>query len=89
MNVKHVYRITGYLSIVIGAIAFLSIYRAQFLYYGIALSIAGFIVAGINIFLNAKYYSEQEKYPKGYIGMFLSSLPVLFVMFFIFKYGKS
>ena len=89
MNVKHIYRFTGYLSIVIGALAFLSIYRPKFLYYGIALSILGFILAGINIFLNAKYYSEQEKYPQGYLGMFLSSLPVIFVMFFIFKFGRS
>jgi hypothetical protein len=88
MNVKFIYRFTGYLSIVIGIIAFLSIYRAEFLYYGIALSIAGFITAGINIFLNARYFSEQEKYPKGYIGMFLSSLPVIFVMLLIFKFRK-
>ena len=86
MNVKFVYRFTGYFSIVIGILSFLSIYRPQYLYYGIGLSIIGFITAGINIFLNARYYSEQEKYPKGYIGMFLSSLPVIFVMLLIFKF---
>ena len=85
MDVKLIYRVTGYLSIALGAIAFLSIYRAQFLYYGIGISILGFITATINIFLNAKYYSEWEKYPKGYIGMFLSSLPVIFVLLFIIR----
>ena len=88
MSVKFIYRFTGYFSIVVGLSAFLSIYRAQFLYYGIGLSILGFLTAGVNIFLNARYFSEQEKYPKGYIGMFLSSLPVIFVMLLIYKFGK-
>ena len=52
----------------------------------IALGILGFIISGINIFLNTKYYYEEEKYPKGYIGMLLSSLPVLFMLFVIMKH---
>ncbi|WP_317898442.1 hypothetical protein [Aurantibacillus circumpalustris] len=88
MNVKSVYKLSGYLSIVVGIIAVLCIYRIQYMYYGVALSILGFIFASINIFLNEKHYFEQEKYPKGYIGMFLSSLPVIFLMLIIFKFKK-
>lgn len=88
MNVKVIYKLTGYLSIAIGILAALSIYRIHYLYYGIALAIFGFVFAGINIFLNAKHYYEQEKYPKGYLGMFLSSLPVIFMMLVIFKFKK-
>ena len=88
MNVKTLYKVSGYLSIVIGVIAALCIYRIQYMYYGVALAIFGFIFAGINIFLNEKYYHEQEKFPKGYIGMFLSSLPVIFMMLIIFKFRK-
>ena len=88
MNVKVVYKVSGYLSIVIGIMAVLCIYRIQYMYYGVALAILGFILAGINIFLNAKHYFEQEKYPKGYLGMFLSSLPVIFMMLIIFKFKK-
>jgi hypothetical protein len=88
MNVKHLYIISGYLSLIIGAVATLCIYRIQYLYYGVALAMLGFIFAGINIFLNSKYYFEQEKYPKGYLGMFLSSLPVIFMMLVIFKFKK-
>ena len=83
MNVKVIYKLSGYLSIVIGIIAALCIYRIQYMYYGVALAILGFVFAGINIFLNAKYYFEQEKFPKGYLGMFLSSLPVIFMMLII------
>jgi len=88
MNVKVIYKFSGYLSIVIGILAVLCIYRIQYMYYGVILSILGFIFAGINIFLNAKHYFEQEKYPKGYLGMFLSSLPVIFMMLIIFKFKK-
>jgi len=88
MNVKTLYKVSGYISIAIGILATICIYRIQYMYYGVALAILGFIFAGINIFLNEKYYSEQEKYPKGYMGMFMSSLPVIFMMLIIFKFKK-
>lgn len=87
MNVKLIYKLSGYLSIVIGIAGTLCIY-VKMMYYGVALSIFGLIFAVINIFLNQKYYSEQEQYPKGFIGMFLSSLPVVFVLLLIFKFRR-
>lgn len=86
MSHRIVYKMLGYLSVLIGIFAALSIYRIQFAFYGIALGLLGFIVSGLNIFLNVKYYSEEEKYPKGYMGMVLSSIPVLFMLFVIMKH---
>ena len=83
-----VYRILGYFSIVIGLAATLCIFNSRNLFFGIMLSIAGFLSAGINIYLNQKYYRDQEEYPKGYWGMVLSSLPVLFLLFVIYRYKK-
>jgi hypothetical protein len=88
MNVRRLYIASGYVSLFLGILAAISIHRAQFLYYGIGLSIIGMLSAITNIFLNAKYFSDEEKYPKGYIGMFLSSLPVIFLMLVIFKFRK-
>lgn len=88
MNVKSLYKLSGYLSIVTGILATLCITRIQYMYYGVGLSIFGFIFAVINIFLNEKYYSEQVKFSKGYLGMFLNSLPVIFLMLIIFKFKK-
>ena len=88
MSHRFFYKALGYLSLLIGILATLSIYRIQFAFFGIALGILGFIVSGINIFLNTKYYSEEEKYPKGYLGMVLSSIPVLFMLFVIMKHGQ-
>lgn len=86
MKLNLIYKLTGYSSIVFGLLAALSIYRIQYVKIGIAIAILGFITAGINIFLNAKYFYDYEVYPKGYWGMFLSSLPVLFLLFFIMKH---
>lgn len=86
MSHRFVYKALGYLSIVIGVLSALSIYRIQFAFYGIVLGMLGFIVSGINIYLNTKYYYDEEKYPKGYLGMLLSSLPVLFMLFVIMKH---
>ena len=86
MNLKQIYFITGYLSLLIGICAALSMYKIQHIFLGIGIAILGFIVSGINIFLNAKYFYDLEKYPKGYLGMVFSSLPVLFTMFVIFRF---
>lgn len=88
MNIRLLHNLSGLLSIVVGAVASLCIYRIQWMYYGVALAILGFIFAGINIFLNEKYFAEEDAWPKGYIGMFLSSLPVIFMMLIIFKFKK-
>ncbi len=88
MGVKAIYRFSGYLSIIIGIGATLCISRIQWMYYGVGLALVGLILAIVNIFLNAKYFAEQDRMPKGYFGMFLSSLPIIFLMLIIFKFRK-
>lgn len=88
MNIKIVYWLSGYLSVVAGLLGTFCIYRIQWMFYGVGLALIGFILAGVNIFINSKYYSDQEKWPKGYFGMFFSSLPVIFMMLIIFKFRK-
>ncbi len=88
MNLKSIYNITGYLSLLIGVGAALCMYKIQHIFLGIGIAILGFIVSGINIYLNQKYFYNLEKYPKGYLGMVFSSLPVLFMLFVIFKFKR-
>lgn len=88
MNLRLIYKLTGYFSILIGIGAALCIYRPGLMVFGMAFTIIGFILAIINIFLNSKYFSEEEKYPKGLIGMFLSSLPVWFMLLKIMKHHR-
>ncbi|MCA0431183.1 MAG: hypothetical protein LCH32_11855 [Bacteroidetes bacterium] len=86
MKLGLIYKICGYSSIVLGIIAAISIYKIQYIKIGLPICVLGFITAGINIFLNTKYFYDEEKIPKGYLGMFLSSIPVLFILFVIYKH---
>jgi hypothetical protein len=86
MYTRLIYKISGWLSLIIGLVCTLSIYKIQYVYYGVVLAILGFVFAGINIFLNQKFEFDEVKWPKGYIGMLLSSIPVLFLLFVILKF---
>lgn len=88
MYTRLIYKISGWLSLVIGLACTLSIYQIRYVYYGVMLAILGFIFAGINIFLNQRFEFDDVKWPKGYIGMLLSSIPVLFLLFVILKFRR-
>jgi hypothetical protein len=89
MNHRILYFALGYLSIAVGIGAALCIFNIRNMFYGLSLSILGMLVSVVNIYLNQKYYSDEEKYPKGYLGMVFSSLPVLFLLFVIFRFKHS
>lgn len=88
MYTKLIYKLSGWISVVLGLVCTLSIYQARYVYYGVMLAILGFIFAGINIFLNQRFEFDEEKWPKGYVGMLLSSIPVLFLLFVILKFKR-
>ena len=88
MRLYKLYRAFGYLSVAAGALGALSIFRKEFLFYGVALAFLGFLFSMGNIILNAKYEFETEKYPRGYWGLFLSSLPVIFFLLLMNRFGK-
>jgi hypothetical protein len=82
-----IFKICGYASVLVGITATLSIYKPQFLFYGMGLSMLGFLFALLNIVTNAKYEYEFTKYPPGYLGLFFSSLPVLFFLLMIYRWN--
>ena len=88
MPINKIYIWTGDLSVIIGLIATLGISRIGWMYYAVGLGFFGMLLAILNIFLNAKYFSDQEKTPKGLFGLFLSSMPIIFMMLIIFKFKK-
>jgi hypothetical protein len=88
MNIPRIYTVSGYLSLAFGILAAIGIYRIQWMHYAMVMSVFGFVLGTVNIFLHTKYFNDQEKWPKGYLGIFLSSLPVLFLLFVINKYRK-
>jgi hypothetical protein len=88
MGIRLLYHTSGYLSLLAGIFATLSIYRMPWIKYGIGISICGYFLSLMNIFLNLKYFSEPGKWAKGYLGLFLNSLPVLFFMFVVLRFRK-
>ncbi|MBL7894358.1 MAG: hypothetical protein JNK50_03620 [Bacteroidia bacterium] len=84
MNPFKLYKIAGMLSIVFGVLGAVCLVNIRTVPAALLLAVTGFIFAGINIFIDAKYEIHDRKFPLGYIGMILSSLPVLFLLAFIF-----
>ena len=84
MNPERLYKLSGYLSLFFGLVALLSVFRSKLLYLALPVSVLGMLLSIFNIFLQTKYNFEPGKYAKGYLGLFFSSLPVLFLMALIF-----
>lgn len=85
MNLFKVYKISGIVSLVFGILAATCLISIRTVPFGLLFSILGFILSGVNVFLDAKHEFSGKKYPLGYAGMILSSLPVIFLMILIFR----
>jgi len=86
MSLFRIYKVAGIAALVSGIIAVCCLISIRSVPYGLMLSIIGFILSGVNIFLDAKYEFSDKKYPLGYAGMILSSLPVVFLMIITFRH---
>ena len=86
MSIYKLYKYSGIASLVLGVVAACCLISIKTVPMGLVFSILGFIVAGINVFLDAKHEYSGKKYPLGYAGMILSSLPVVFLMIMIFRH---
>lgn len=85
MNLRVIYKFSGIASLIFGIIAAICLISIRTVPIGLFCSIIGFIMAGVNVFLDTKHQFSGEKYPLGYAGMILSSLPVVFLMIMIFR----
>ncbi len=86
------YKLSGYLSVIFGALCcvfiILSVLTKHPLYLMLALinTFIGFSFSIINIYLNAKYEISKKNFSLGFAGLILSSVPVIFLMVMIFKH---
>lgn len=86
MSIYRLYILTGYLSVLAGVISVMGISRIKWLYMACGIGALGMVLGIINIFLNTRYFSDSEKMPKGYFGLFLSALPIVF-WYLVFRAG--
>jgi len=77
------YRATSYLSLIFGGLAALSVISTQFLFIGLIFSILGFAASIFNIFVQTKYQMEKRLFTKAHLGLFLSSVPVLYMIILV------
>jgi hypothetical protein len=85
MNLFKAYKLSGILSLILGIMAACCLISIQLVPFALLCAILGFISSGINVFLDAKHEFSNGRFPLGYIGMILSSLPVIFLMYIIFS----
>lgn len=87
----NLYKTTGYLSLVFGALCCIFIVllvltdKPLFLMLSLLNTFLGFISSIINIFLNAKHEISKKNFSMGFAGLILSSVPVVFLMILILK----
>lgn len=74
------YRLTGNLSLVFGVLAALSVIKVMFLLPGLIFCLLGFAASIINIFIQTKYQMEKRLFTKAYLGLLLSSIPVIYII---------
>ena len=79
------FKISGYLSISFGLFSCLILLFPNFVFLSLIFSFLGFIFSVINTFLNAKYEINKGWFSIGYIGMLLSSIPIL-ILFSLFSF---
>jgi hypothetical protein len=81
----NLFKLSGLLSILFGTISCLILIKPFLLMISLLSAIIGFTFATINVYLNAKFEITKGSFSIGYIGMILSSFPVIFLMVLIIR----
>ena len=81
----NLFKLSGIASVFFGVLCCLSLINPTYLRFGFLFTILGFISSTANIYLNAKYEITKSSLSLGYIGMILSSVPVIFILVLIIK----
>jgi hypothetical protein len=81
----NLFKLSGILCLVFGTLSCLILMNPFLLFFSLLAAIIGFTFSTINIFLNAKYEITKKAFTIGYIGMILSSFPVIFLLVLIIK----
>lgn len=79
------FRLSGILSLVFGTISCVILIKPFLLMFSLLAAIIGFTFSTINIYLNAKFEITKGAFSIGYIGMILSSFPVIFLLVLIIR----
>jgi hypothetical protein len=79
------FNISGYLALFFGTLAVLFTFQPQFWIIALPAAIFGYVFSIIYIFLKTRYEIKTGIINQGIVGMALSSVPVLLVLYFVFS----
>jgi hypothetical protein len=81
----NLFKLSGILSLVFGTLSCLILIKPYLLIFALLSAIIGFIFSTLNIYMNAKYEITKKAFSVGYVGMMLSSFPVIFLLVLIIR----
>jgi len=81
----NLFKLSGIVSLIFGVLSCFILLKPQFLKFSLLAAIIGFTFSTINVYLNTKFEITKNGFSIGYIGMILSSFPVIFLMVLIFN----
>ena len=81
----NLFKLSCILSLVFGTLSCLILIKPYLLMFALLSAIIGFIFSTLNIYMNAKYEITKKAFSVGYIGMMLSSFPVIFLLVIIIR----
>jgi len=79
----NLFKLSGLISIIAGIICCAMLFYPALLPFSLLCAIIGYTFSTINVYLNAKFEITKSWFSIGYIGMVLSSIPVIFILILI------
>jgi len=79
----NLFKLSGLISIIAGLICCAMLFYPALLPFSLLFAIIGYTFSTINVYLNAKHEITKSWFSVGYIGMILSSIPVIFILVLI------
>ena len=74
----NLFKPSGIVSLIFGALSCFYLFKTSILMFSLLAAIIGFAFSTINVYLNTKFEITKSWFSIGYIGMILSSFPVIF-----------
>ena len=81
----NLFKLSGLVSLLFGTLSCFILLKPQFLMFSLLAVFICFTFSTINVYLNTKFEITKSAFSIGYIGMILSSFPVIFLMVLIIR----
>ena len=81
----NLFKLSGIVSVIFGTLSCLILINPLLILFALLASIIGFVFSTMNIYINAKYEITKKPLSIGYVGLVLSSFPIIFLLVIIVR----